>query len=334
MDYWAKDICNWGIFSSDVNSRSSVAANVSDVVNFLSTQWSADGSTSSEPMGLCITSIVKTLTDNHTLGDLNHQGHHTTLLLSETLLSTAQVSRCIDEVRSLESTGSPCGEFCLQISTCILAGYRLNKKLTLDDMRKQVIMCQWFCGKIDAVLKFLDNIWFSDKAHFLLSGHMNSKKNIFWGSTSLEHCLQRPLHPVKCTAWVTISKHGIIGPFWFEDVNEGSVTINIEQYVQVLSKFWTALGWQRGVVKVLQWLQQDGATPTPQTNHWHGYSNVSLTDWSATGVTRSGRCIHRTWNPQIFICEDTLTHWEPAYVIFVLGFRPKKQQFLVALPTP
>jgi len=163
---------------------------------------------------------------------------------------------------------------------------------------------------------------------------MNSKKNIFWGSTSLEHCLQRPLHPVKCTAWVTISKHGIIGPFWFEDVNEGSVTINIEQYVQVLSKFWTALGWQRGVVKVLQWLQQDGATPTPQTNHWHGYSNVSLTDWSATGVTRSGRCIHRTWNPQIFICEDTLTHWEPAYVIFVLGFRPKKQQFLVALPTP
>jgi len=29
-----------------------------------------------------------------------------------------------------------------------------------------------------------------------------------------------------------------------------------------------------------------------------------------------------------------LTLWEPAYDIFVLGFRPKKQQFLVALPTP
>ena len=41
-------------------------------------------------MGLCITSIVKTLTDNHTLDDRNHQGHHTTLLLSETLLSTAR----------------------------------------------------------------------------------------------------------------------------------------------------------------------------------------------------------------------------------------------------
>jgi len=47
--------------------------------------------------------------------------------------------------------------------------------------------------------------------------------------------------------------------------------------------------------------------PTPQTNHWHGYSSVSLTDWSAAGVTRSGRRINRTWTAQIFICEDTLT---------------------------
>jgi len=38
--------------------------------------------------------------------------------------------------------------------------------------------------------------------------------------------------------------------------------------------------------------------PTPQTNHWHGYSSVSLTDWSAAGVTRSGRRIHRTWTPR------------------------------------
>ena len=47
--------------------------------------------------------------------------------------------------------------------------------------------------------------------------------------------------------------------------------------------------------------------PAPQTNHWHGYSSVSLTDWSATGVNRSNRRIHRTWTPhQIFICGNTL----------------------------
>jgi len=31
---------------------------------------------------------------------------------------------------------------------------------------------------------------------------------------------------------------------------------------------------------------------------------------------------------------STLTLWEPAYDIFVPRFRPKKQQFSVALPTP
>ena len=48
---------------------------------------------------------------NHTLDDQNHQGHRTTLLQSETLLSAAQASLCVGEVRSLESTESPCGEF-------------------------------------------------------------------------------------------------------------------------------------------------------------------------------------------------------------------------------
>ena len=72
---------------------------------------------------------------------------------------------------------------------------------------------------------------------------------------------QRTLHSLKCTAWVAIFKHGINGPFWFEDVNEHYVTINTDQYVQVLCKFWTALGGVKDVVRVRQWFQQDGATP-------------------------------------------------------------------------
>ena len=138
----------------------------------------------------------------------------------------------------------------------------------------------------------------TDLGTFSVVGSRELKNNIFWGSTPPEHCLQRPLHSVKCTVWVAISKHGIIGPFWFEDDNERSVTINTERYVQVPGKLWTALGRRRGVVRVLQWFQQDGATPTPQSIHWHGYSSVSLTDWSAAVVTRSGRRIHRTWTPK------------------------------------
>ena len=86
-----------------------------------------------------------------------------------------------------------------------------------------------------AVPDFLDNVWLTEKAHFLFSGHLNSENNIFWGSKPREHCQQMPLHSVKCTAWVVISNHGIIRPFWFEDDNEQSVTINTERYVQVHS---------------------------------------------------------------------------------------------------
>jgi len=183
---------------------------------------------------------------------------------------------------------------------------QIKQKLTPDDIRKRVITCQWFCDKIDAVPDFLDNVCFSDEAHFLLSGHLNSKNNIFWGSTTPEHCLHRPLHSVKCTAWVAISKHGITGPFWLEDDNERFVTINTERYVQVLGKFRTALGRRRGIVRVLQWFQEDGTTPHTSNESLAWLQQRFLTDWSAAGVTRSGRCIHRTWTPQIFICGDTL----------------------------
>ena len=100
-------------------------------------------------------------------------------------------------------------------------------------------------------------VWFSYEAHFLLSGQVNFKNNIYWGSTPPEHCLQKPLHSVKCTAWVSISQQGIIGPFWFKDENEQPATVNIERYLQVLDKFWRALN----MVRDLQWFQQDGATP-------------------------------------------------------------------------
>ena len=90
---------------------------------------------------------------------------------------------------------------------------------------------------------------------------MNTKNNVFWGSNAPDYCLQRPLHSLKCTAWIAISKHGIIGPFWFEDENGRAVTINKERYIEVLGMFWTALGRRRGVSRAAHWFKQDGATP-------------------------------------------------------------------------
>ena len=72
---------------------------------------------------------------------------------------------------------------------------------------------------------------------------------------------------IFCAAWVAISKHGIIGPFWFENANQEPVTVRKERYIEVLNKLWGALGllnrgrgWNR-VQRDIQWFQQDGAPP-------------------------------------------------------------------------
>ena len=97
---------------------------------------------------------------------------------------------------------------------------------------------------------------------------------VTWTPRATSSGVAHPLSTVcKChyTLWSALpglpSPNSIIGPFWFEDDNERSVTINTERYVQVLGKFWTALGRRRGVVRVLQWFQQDGATPH-SSNEW------------------------------------------------------------------
>ena len=263
-------------------------------MNFLSTQWSSDGSTSSEPMGLCITSIVKTLTDNHTLDDRNHQGRHTTLLLSDFVVHSPSksVRRWSQELGiNRESVRI------ILIADLHMYPYRIQikQKLTPGDTRKRVITCQWFCDKIDAVPEFLDNVWFSVEAHLLLSGHVNSKNNIFWGSTPPEHCLQKPLHTVKCIPGYPSPNMGSLD-------HSGSRTTT--------SGLWqsTPSDMSRCLASSGQHLVDgEGSSgsssrmvppPTPQTNHWHGYSSVFLTDWSAVGVTRSGRRIHWTWFPR------------------------------------
>ena len=71
---------------------------------------------------------------------------------------------------------------------------QIKQKLTQADIDKRVTMCEWFCDTIEANPDFLDYVWFSDEAHFLLSGHVNSTNNVYWGTAPPQDVLQRPLH--------------------------------------------------------------------------------------------------------------------------------------------
>jgi len=69
---------------------------------------------------------------------------------------------------------------------------------------------------------------------------------------------------------------------------------------------------------------------------WLHKIRSNVTDEQYAEVTSSPEpfycniCISESLPPNLV----SLTPWEPVYGIFALGFRPKKQQFSVALPTP
>lgn len=64
-------------------------------------------------------------------------------------------------------------------------------------------------------------------------------------------------YTVKCTAWVAISKHGIIRPFWFENEAGETVTGTKEHNILVLNKFltpWTIISggsWRKTCMRTI-----------------------------------------------------------------------------------
>ena len=71
-----------------------------------------------------------------------------------------------DKVNCWESLESLCGVFSKEDLHLYLHQIQIEQKLA--DVEKRVTACEWFCNTIKANPDFLDDLWFSDKAHFLL----------------------------------------------------------------------------------------------------------------------------------------------------------------------
>lgn len=146
----------------------------------------------------------------------------------------------------------------------------LKHKLNDNDIQSRMAMCTWFVREIERQPAWLNDIWFSDESHFSLTGKVNSKNCVFWGKNPPQFVYEKPLHDERCTAWLAMSSHGVIGPFWIEDDNGQTVNVTTDSYGKVLRKFWAAL--QRRRQSATAWFQQDGATPHTSglTMEWLG----------------------------------------------------------------
>jgi hypothetical protein len=77
----------------------------------------------------------------------------------------------------------------------------------------------------------------SDKAHFRLSGYVNKQNFHFWAPNNPHELHQRPLHSARVTVYYAVSFHGIIGSYFFENVEDHTGTVNTEQLTSLSTRF-------------------------------------------------------------------------------------------------
>ena len=75
-------------------------------------------------------------------------------------------------------------------------------------------MGEWFNEMMEGDQEWINDVWFSDEAHFYLNGIVSKHNYRFWGiQMQADFITQKPLHSSKVTAWCAFSYRGIIGHF-------------------------------------------------------------------------------------------------------------------------
>jgi hypothetical protein len=69
-----------------------------------------------------------------------------------------------------------------------------------------------------------------------MSGYLNKDNCHFWAPNNPYELHQLFPHHAKVAVWCAISSHGNIGPYFFENVEGHTVTVNAEQYKVMLEQ--------------------------------------------------------------------------------------------------
>ena len=131
--------------------------------------------------------------------------------------------------------------------------------LNENDFAARRQFCETFLEKVEENEELVHNLWMSDEAHLHLSGYVKKQNFRYWSDQNPRELHQRPLQSAKVTVWCAMSSSGIIGPFYFENEREQSVTVNAERYSEMLRSFLIPQLWQHAVNDETLF-QQDGAT--------------------------------------------------------------------------
>jgi len=114
---------------------------------------------------------------------------------------------------------------------------QLVQQLQTADHQKRRRFCEWIEERLAVDEHFVKNIIFSDEAHFHLSGFVNKQNCRIWGNENPRVTHEHQMHPQKTIMWCGFWSGGVIGPFFFENDEGDSATVNGERYRRMLTSF-------------------------------------------------------------------------------------------------
>ena len=81
------------------------------------------------------------------------------------------------------------------------------------------------------------SLMMTDEAHFHINGFVNKQDFKYWGVENRILLNEKELHPQRVTECSAIMCDRIIGPYFFEDANCFTETVNGERYRHMLNPF-------------------------------------------------------------------------------------------------
>ena len=182
-------------------------------------------------------------------------------------------------------------------------------ELTNEQKQKWVDFANWFSGKLEEDEDFLKKIHMTDECHAHLSGVVNSQNYRYWGTHNPGNAAteQVPRSVLKVTMWVAIGWYGIIGPYFFEDAQGCTCTVNQENYREMIRSS-TCLSCESSLAKEtwFKW-EPNGSSrmgPLPIQQGKQGASSISTFKGASSPSMRtsSGHPTHLISLHQISSC--------------------------------
>lgn len=135
---------------------------------------------------------------------------------------------------------------------------QLTQELKPRDHGQRRIYADWVLEQQEVDADFSKKVLFSDEAHFQLSGYVNKQNSRIWGDENPHNIHETPLHAEKVTVWCALWSGGVIGPYFFENDQGETVTVDGERYRRMITDyFWHEI---EDIDVENMWFQQDGAT--------------------------------------------------------------------------